>query len=116
MPKISHSMGLRQCLATKYPNARMNALVWTNKEPPWQNLLGSPSSSPVALGGPLGSMGKPTEMVVAGRLCCAGCEPNVIADPVKYLAAINQTWQAKKGKFKPAPDSANHSGHHHGGE
>jgi hypothetical protein len=54
--------------------------------------------------------------VVAGRLCCAGCEPKVIADPVKYLAAIDQTWQAKEGKFKPAPDSANHRGHDHGGE
>ena len=60
-------------------------------------------------------MGEPTEMVVAGRLCCAGCEPKVIAETVKYLAAIDQAWQAKKGKCKPAPDSADHRGHHHGG-
>jgi hypothetical protein len=75
-----------------------------------------PLETCVVAGGMLGSMGKPTEMVVAGRLCCAGCEPKVIADPAKYLAAIDQAWQTKKGKFKPAPDSANHSGHGHGGE
>lgn len=75
-----------------------------------------PLETCVVAGGPLGSMGTPTEMGVAGRLCCAGCEPKVIADPVKYLAAIDQTWQAKEGKFKPAPDSANHRGHDHDGE
>jgi len=78
-----------------------------------------PLETCVVLGGPLGSMGEPTEMVVAGRLlrfCCVGCEPKVIADPVKYLAAIDKAWQAKKGKFKPAPDSANQSGHNNGGE
>ncbi len=75
-----------------------------------------PLNTCVVAGGPLGSMGEPTEMVVAGRLvrfCCAGCEPKVKADPVKYLAAIDKAWQAN-GKFKPARDSAKDEHDDHG--
>jgi hypothetical protein len=64
-----------------------------------------PLETCVVAGGPLGSMGEPTEIVVAGRLmrfCCAGCEPRVKADPVKYLAAIDEAWQAG-GRFVPSP-------------
>lgn len=67
--------------------------------------------------GKLGSMGEPSEMVVAGRLlrfCCANCEPKVEADPVKYLQAIDRAWQAQ-GKFMPAEVEAGHeAGHDHG--
>lgn len=63
--------------------------------------------------GALGSMGEPSEIVVAGRLmrfCCAGCEPKVRKDPVKYLHAIDSSWQAK-GRFQPASkDSKPHEG------
>lgn len=47
------------------------------------------------IGGKLGSMGEPSEIVLAGRLvrfCCAMCEPKVIADPVKYLAQLDEAW------------------------
>lgn len=60
-----------------------------------------PLTTCVVAGGQLGSMGEPTEMVVAGRLmrfCCAGCEPKAKADPAKFLAEIDKAWQAK-GKF-----------------
>ncbi|MHC5113080.1 MAG: hypothetical protein ACYTGP_01470 [Planctomycetota bacterium] len=62
-----------------------------------------PLQTCVVAGGALGGMGEPTEMVVAGRLmrfCCAGCEPKVKKDPVKYMVVVDQAWQ-KKGKFKP---------------
>jgi hypothetical protein len=83
-----------------------------------------PTGTCVVAGGQLGSMGEPTEMVVAGRLmryCCASCEPKVKADPAEYLALIDKAWQAK-GKFKPvatpeAPAGAHedHGDHDHGG-
>lgn len=83
-----------------------------------------PLDTCVVAGGQLGSMGEPTEMVVAGRLmrfCCASCEPKVKADPAKYLALIDKAWQAK-GKFmpamspeKPAEEHEGHGGHGDGG-
>lgn len=60
-----------------------------------------PMSECVVAGSGLGSMGEPTEMVVAGRLlrfCCAGCEPSVKADPAKFIAAIDKAWR-EAGKF-----------------
>lgn len=57
--------------------------------------------------GELGSMGEPTERVVAGRLmrfCCAGCNAKVDRDPVKHLQRLDAAWQAK-GKYKLAPES-----------
>lgn len=78
----------------------------------------------------LGSMGEPVEFVVAGRLmrlCCNGCMPKIIADPAKYIAAIDKAWQ-EKGKYMPADhesghddhgnqddDKDDHGGHDHGG-
>lgn len=47
------------------------------------------------IGGKLGSMGEPSEIVIAGRLirfCCSMCEPKVIADPAKYLAQLDEAW------------------------
>jgi len=67
---------------------------------------GYPLDTCVVAGSKLGSMGEPAEMVVAGRLvrfCCASCEPEVKADPVKYIAEIDKAWQAK-GRFMPGMD------------
>ncbi|MCK4873861.1 MAG: hypothetical protein KAS72_14165 [Phycisphaerales bacterium] len=60
----------------------------------------------------LGSMGEPLEMVLAGRLfrlCCAVCEPDVKADPVKYVTEIDKSWQSV-GKFMPIDDHAHADG------
>ncbi|HCT45241.1 MAG: hypothetical protein CMJ35_08395 [Phycisphaerae bacterium] len=48
------------------------------------------------IGGKLGSMGEPSEIVLAGRLvrfCCPMCEPKVIADPAKYLGQLDEAWK-----------------------
>lgn len=61
----------------------------------------------------LGEMGDPVEMVVAGRLvrlCCPMCKPKVMADPARYLEAIDKAWQAK-GKYLPTDDEAGHDDH-----
>ena len=75
-----------------------------------------PLDTCVVAGGELGSMGEPTEMVVAGRLlrfCCASCEPKVKATPAKYIAEIDKAWQAK-GKFKPAAEVGGEHDEHEG--
>lgn len=75
-----------------------------------------PLSTCIVAEGKLGSMGEPTEMVVAGRLmrfCCASCEPKVKADPTKFIAVIDQAWQ-DKGMFMPAGHEAGHDGDHGG--
>lgn len=86
-----------------------------------------PLTDCVVGGGPLGSMGEPVEMVVAGRLirlCCAGCEPKIKADPLKYIQMIDKAWN-EKGQFMPIDDhdehdhdahddhSGDHDGHDH---
>jgi YHS domain-containing protein len=66
-----------------------------------------PLDTCVVLGGKLGSMGEPAEMVVAGRLlrfCCAGCEGKVKADPAKYIEVIDAAWNAK-GLHMPTPNT-----------
>ncbi len=71
-----------------------------------------PRGTCVVLGGRLGSMGEPAEMVLAGRLlrfCCAGCEGKVNADPAKYIEVIDAAWNAK-GMHMPAADA--HAGGH----
>ncbi len=72
-------------------------------------------------GNTLGSMGEPTEMIVAGRLmrfCCAGCESKVESDPAKFISTIDASWQAE-GLFMPAVQSggegADHRHRDHGG-
>jgi hypothetical protein len=45
-------------------------------------------------GMPLGSMGTPQRVVVAGRvvfLCCGGCEAKLLREPAKYLANLRET-------------------------
>ncbi len=72
-----------------------------------------PLDTCVVAGGKLGSMGEPTEIVVAGRLirfCCASCEPKVEANPVKYITAIDAAWHSKD-KFRPADEAASHEEH-----
>jgi len=72
-----------------------------------------PLDTCVVLGGKLGSMGEPAEMVLAGRLlrfCCAGCESKVKADPVKHIALIDEAWRAK-GDRAPSGNSP-HADHH----
>lgn len=62
-----------------------------------------PLTTCIVAGGKLGSMGEPTEIVVAGRLfrfCCAGCEPEVRADPAKHIATLDEAWRAA-GKSIP---------------
>ena len=87
-----------------------------------------PLTTCVVKGGELGSMGEPYEMVVAGRLmrlCCAGCEDKVKADPSKFIAEIDKAWQAK-GKYMPKAEAHGehemnedehdgHADHNHGG-
>lgn len=58
-----------------------------------------PLTTCVVSGGELGSMGEPTEKVIAGRLmrlCCAACEPKAAADPAKYAAKVDQAHAAAR--------------------
>lgn len=55
-----------------------------------------PLNTCIVAGGRLGSMGEPTEIVVAGRLfrfCCAGCEDEVRAHPAKHIQKLDQAWR-----------------------
>lgn len=77
-----------------------------------------PLDTCVVAGGKLGSMGEPTEMVVAGRLmrfCCASCEPKVKADPSRYIAEIDKAWQATGKSVPAAAAGVDHGDHDHGG-
>ena len=50
-------------------------------------------------GGKLGSMGKPHELFLGGRLiklCCKGCVGKLHKNPAKFLAKLDAAW-AKKG-------------------
>ncbi len=52
-----------------------------------------PLTTCIVAGARLGSMGEPTELVVAGRLfrfCCASCEPKVKADPAKFIKLLDE--------------------------
>ncbi len=61
-----------------------------------------PIDTCVIAGGKLGSMGTPTELVIAGRLvrfCCAGCNPKAKLKPLPILQLLDKAWNAK-GKYK----------------
>lgn len=84
-----------------------------------------PLTTCIVSGGALGSMGDPTEMVIAGRLmrfCCASCEPKAKSNPTKFIAEIDNVWAAK-GKHLPADVhqrgasgvEGGHGDHGHGG-
>ncbi len=56
-----------------------------------------------------GDMGKPVDLVVAGRLirlCCKGCKPDVEKDPAKFIALVDEARKSGKG-------GAKHDGKHH---
>ncbi len=66
-----------------------------------------PLNTCVVGGGELGSMGEPFETVIAGRLmrfCCEGCEPKANANPLKYIAMVDQAWRSE-GKFMPVANA-----------
>lgn len=72
-----------------------------------------PMTTCVIAGSKLGSMGEPTETVIAGRLirfCCAGCEAKAKADPSGTLAKIDAAWKAK-GKYLPNPKTQKDNAH-----
>ncbi len=49
----------------------------------------------------LGSMGEPVDVVIANRLvrlCCAGCQGKLMANPAKVLADVDAAWQASEAK------------------
>jgi len=61
-----------------------------------------------------GDMGKPIDLVVAGRLvrlCCKACKPDVEKDPAKFIAIVDA---ARKGKGEK-PDADHKDDHKHGG-
>ncbi len=46
----------------------------------------------IVTGSELGSMGEPTELIVAGRLfrfCCGGCDSTVLADPRPFIEKVD---------------------------
>ncbi|MHB8865993.1 MAG: hypothetical protein ACYC6N_26730 [Pirellulaceae bacterium] len=62
---------------------------------------------------PLGSMGEPVKVVVKGRtvfLCCAGCKPKLVADPDKYLKALDEKKSQLPGAARAAEEM---KGSHH---
>ena len=64
-------------------------------------------------GGKLGSMGKPHELFLGGRLiklCCKGCLGKLHKNPAKFLAKLDGAW-AKKG-FPGVVKAAKKSGEH----
>ncbi|MDP1661725.1 MAG: hypothetical protein Q8L55_07400 [Phycisphaerales bacterium] len=65
-------------------------------------------------------MGKPFDIVIAGRLvrlCCAGCDVDARKEPAKMIAAVDATRKAAgAGGAKKAPEhkeGGDHSGHEH---
>jgi len=55
-----------------------------------------PLTTCIVAGARLGSMGEPTELVIAGRLfrfCCASCEPKVKTEPAKYITTLDEARQ-----------------------
>ncbi len=61
-----------------------------------------------------GDMGKPVDMVVAGRLirlCCKDCKKDVEKDPAKFVAMVDAA--RKGGMDKPDADHT-HDDHNHG--
>ncbi|MBK7403466.1 MAG: hypothetical protein IPJ41_02235 [Phycisphaerales bacterium] len=66
----------------------------------------------------LGEMGDPHEVVVAGRLvrlCCSKCEKKLLANPVKYLGAIDAAWKAQgvPAALEHAPGERDHGAAEH---
>jgi YHS domain-containing protein len=68
---------------------------------------------------PLGSMGKPVDLIVANRLvrfCCKGCVGAFFKDPAGQLAKVNQVWtktQQPKGHEGRSGNDHDHDDHGH---
>lgn len=63
-----------------------------------------PLSTCVVSGEELGSMGEPVEKVVKNRLvrlCCAGCESKLSADPAKFVAKLDAAVLREQGADYP---------------
>lgn len=72
-------------------------------------------------GGKLGSMGKPHELFLGGRLiklCCKGCVGKLHKNPAKFLAKLDAAWAKKgfPGVVKAAKKSGKHGKHGDHGE
>jgi hypothetical protein len=84
---------LNPALASSYFGATRGGRAPTAAEPPpsWKALADAQKVCPVT-GKPLGSMGAPVKVDVAGRavlVCCEGCEGPLKADPAKYLRKLD---------------------------
>lgn len=66
-----------------------------------------------------GDMGKPVDVVVAGRLvrlCCKSCKPEVEKDPAKFVGVVDKARTGHDDKHDPGhKDKAKHDDHKHGG-
>jgi len=106
--------------AAKYLKKIDNAIVKKQREH-------YPLDTCVVLGGKLGAMGDPVEIIAGNRLvrfCCKGCVPKFNKEPAKYVAMIDAAWKAKhadgdghgkgdgKGEGKAHKDKG-HEGHDH---
>lgn len=81
-----------------------------------------PLQTCIVSGEGLGSMGDPHEVVVAGRLvrlCCAGCEEELRAEPLEYLPTLDEAWKRlglpKPMDHAPTEGRGDHGGEDHGG-
>jgi YHS domain-containing protein len=65
-----------------------------------------------------GEMGKPVDVVIAGRLirlCCKGCMPDLEKDPAKFIAKVDEARAGKTGKPGGGDhDKDEHHNHKHG--
>jgi YHS domain-containing protein len=67
-------------------------------------LMHYPIDTCIVAGGKLGSMGEPVNLVYNNRLvrfCCAGCEPGFMADPAKFLSALDKRIVETQSKTYP---------------
>ncbi|QDU82929.1 YHS domain protein [Planctomycetes bacterium Pla163] len=61
-----------------------------------------------------GEMGEPVDLLIGYRLvrlCCAGCEPRVRRDPLKYLALIDAAIKAQSKPNSPKGHKGHEEGH-----
>lgn len=77
-----------------------------------------PIDTCVVSGEKLGSMGEIYVVDVRGRavkLCCAGCEAQLLADPAKYLAMLDEAadQSAPTADDSHKKDGQDHEGHDH---
>ena len=62
-----------------------------------------------------GEMGEPIDYVLGNRLvrlCCKGCKKKVAADPLSYLAKLDQAAMGEHDHGEGSPDHESDHGHH----